>query len=126
LQRSDAELVTTACGGDIDSFRELYERYHAMAVGIARGRLSDLHLAEDAAQEAFAVACRRLHSLRDFAEDSAVPGTFRYLGKEVKLGSGDRIVCWYKLKSTGTYRAVYGDLTVKDVEPKDLPLPVAK
>src|SRR3954464_2470958 len=36
-----------------------------MAVGIARGRLSDRHLAEDAAQEAFAIACRTLSALRD-------------------------------------------------------------
>ena len=36
-----------------------------MAAGIARSRLFDQHLAEDAAQEAFAVACQRLSSLRD-------------------------------------------------------------
>jgi RNA polymerase sigma-70 factor (ECF subfamily) len=36
-----------------------------MAVGIARGRLMDLHLAEDAAQEAFATACRTLSTLQD-------------------------------------------------------------
>jgi RNA polymerase sigma-70 factor (ECF subfamily) len=65
LQRSDAELVEAACAGDIDSFRKLYERYYGMAVGIARSRLADQHLAEDAAQEAFATVCRRLCSLRD-------------------------------------------------------------
>jgi RNA polymerase sigma-70 factor (ECF subfamily) len=65
LQRSDAELVDAASRGDIASFRELYERHYRMAVGIARSRLSDLHLAEDAAQEAFAIACRRLALLRD-------------------------------------------------------------
>jgi RNA polymerase sigma-70 factor (ECF subfamily) len=65
LRRSDRELVEAACAGDIDSFRELYERHHRMAVGIAYSRLSDQHLAEDAAQEAFAVACRRLSSLRN-------------------------------------------------------------
>jgi RNA polymerase sigma-70 factor, ECF subfamily len=65
LQRSDAELVEAACGGDIASFRDLYERHYRMAVGIARSRLSDPHLAEDAAQEAFATACRQLSSLRD-------------------------------------------------------------
>jgi RNA polymerase sigma-70 factor, ECF subfamily len=65
LQRSDAELVSAACGGDHDSFRTLYERYYGMAVAIARGRLADRHLAEDAAQEAFATACRRLYGLRD-------------------------------------------------------------
>jgi RNA polymerase sigma-70 factor (ECF subfamily) len=43
----------------------LYERHYRMAVGIARGRLSDRHLAEDAAQEAFAIACRTLSTLRD-------------------------------------------------------------
>jgi hypothetical protein len=59
-----------------------------------------------------------------FVKDHTVPGTFRYLGKGVKLGDAGRIVCWYKLKDTGTYRAVYGDLRVRDVAPADLPLPV--
>jgi len=65
LQRSDAELVKAACAGDVDSFRELYERHYRVALGIARSRLFDRHLAEDAVQEAFATACRRLHSLRN-------------------------------------------------------------
>ncbi len=71
MQCSDSELVEAACAGDIDSFRELFERYYSMTVAIARSRLSDHHLAEDAAQEAFASACRQLPSLRDttrFAE----------------------------------------------------------
>ena len=58
-----------------------------------------------------------------FTEDHTVENTFRYLGKGVKLGEKDRIVCWYKLKSTNAYRVVYGDLSVKDVNQKDLPLP---
>jgi hypothetical protein len=56
-----------------------------------------------------------------------VENSFRYLGKGVKLGDKDRIVCWYKLKDAkdaNTYRVVYGDLSVKDVAAKDLPLPV--
>ena len=61
-----------------------------------------------------------------FAEETAEPRSFRYLGKGVKLGTGERIVCFYKLKGAGKYRAVYGDLTVKDVDPKDLPLPVGE
>jgi RNA polymerase sigma-70 factor (ECF subfamily) len=63
LQRFDAELVAAASQGDLASFGQLYERYYRMAVGIARNRLSDEHLAEDAAQEAFAVACRTLSTL---------------------------------------------------------------
>lgn len=61
--RSDAELVEAACNGDVDSFRCLYERHYRLAIGIARSRLRDRHLAEDAAQEAFAIACRKLHTL---------------------------------------------------------------
>jgi outer membrane lipoprotein-sorting protein len=65
--------------------------------------------------------------LRNFLDESVRPKSFRYLGKGVKLGDKDRIVCWYKLtdaKDPNTYRVVYGDLSVKDVAAKDLPLPV--
>lgn len=65
LQPTDAELVAAACRGDVASFAHLYERHYRLAVGIARCRLADGHLAEDAAQEAFAVACRTLASLQD-------------------------------------------------------------
>lgn len=65
MESTDAELVRAACRGDVDSFRRLYERYYRLVLGIARSRVSDQHLAEDAAQEAFAVACRKLASLRD-------------------------------------------------------------
>ena len=59
-----------------------------------------------------------------FLNHSTVENSFRYLGKGVKLGDKDRVVCWYKLKGATSYRVVYGDLSVKDVAPKDLPLPV--
>ncbi|QDT97484.1 hypothetical protein [Gimesia aquarii] len=80
-------------------------------------------------QKMVEVQTKHLHNgngvvMPSFANEYAVNGRFRYLGKGVKLGSTDRIVMFYKLKSTGTYRAIYGDLTVKDVVPEDLPLPV--
>lgn len=71
MERTDAELVKAATQGDLASFGQLYERHYRLAVGVARARLSDRHLAEDAAQEAFAVACRTLPTLRNlerFAE----------------------------------------------------------
>jgi RNA polymerase sigma-70 factor, ECF subfamily len=63
-ERPDAELVAAARQGDADSFTELYRRHYAAAVGIAYATLSDRHLAEDAAQEAFAITCRDLGRLR--------------------------------------------------------------
>ncbi len=58
-----------------------------------------------------------------FVEDRTVTGSFRYLGKGVRLGDKDRIVCWYRLKGAATYRVVYGDLNIKDMSADDLPLP---
>lgn len=63
MQRSDQVLVEAACNGDIESFRELYERHYSRIVAIARSHLHDQHMAEDAAQETFAVACQKLSSL---------------------------------------------------------------
>ena len=64
-----------------------------------------------------------------FLEDYADWSSFRYFGKGLKLGNKNAIVCWYKLKAAkdpSTYRVVYGDLSVKDVAAKDLPLPVGE
>jgi RNA polymerase sigma-70 factor (ECF subfamily) len=64
MERADAELVEAACKGEVSSFGELYRRHYRAAVGIAYCALSDRHLAEDAAQESFAIACRNLGRLR--------------------------------------------------------------
>ena len=64
LERTDAELVEATRNGDVSSFAELYRRHYMAAVGDRVLRLSDRHLAEDAAQDAFAVACRDLCRLR--------------------------------------------------------------
>ena len=65
MPSTDAELIAAALQGDRSSFGRLYVRYYRLAVGMARSRVSDVQLAEDAAQEAFAVAFRTLSSLQD-------------------------------------------------------------
>jgi outer membrane lipoprotein-sorting protein len=60
-----------------------------------------------------------------FTQNNAAPGSFRYVGVGVKLGDAKRIVCWYQSKGTGKYRAIYGDLKIKDVTSNELPLPVS-
>ncbi len=57
-------------------------------------------------------------------KEETVPDSFKYVGSGVKLGMAERIICWYKLKSTGKLRAVSGDLKMKDVRPEELPLPI--
>jgi len=68
---NEVALVEAAQGGCLESFGALYQRYHNPIVALAYAQLGDKHAAEDAAQEAFAVACRDLRSLRDKAKFGA-------------------------------------------------------
>jgi hypothetical protein len=46
---------------------------------------------------------------------------WHYAGSGVKLGDANTPIFWYRPKDSKTYRVIYGDLTVKDVKPEDLP-----
>ncbi|MBN2271059.1 MAG: sigma-70 family RNA polymerase sigma factor [Sedimentisphaerales bacterium] len=63
-QEPDSVLVESAVNGDGDSFTELCRRYYAAMVAIAHSIIGDKHLAEDAAQLAFAKAAVKLPQLR--------------------------------------------------------------
>ncbi len=63
----DAEddiLVRRALLADSESFGQLCRRYYPPLVAVADSILLDHHLAEDAAQEALACACRQLPRLK--------------------------------------------------------------
>jgi outer membrane lipoprotein-sorting protein len=50
-----------------------------------------------------------------------------YAGKDVKLGTPDRPIFWYKPTGAEKYRVIYADLSVKDMTPDDVRmLPEAK
>lgn len=61
---SEERLVEAAQKGHLQSFAILYERYYGAMVAVAYSVLADHGLAEDAAQETFAIACRDLPKLR--------------------------------------------------------------
>ena len=44
-----------------------------------------------------------------------------YAGNGVKLGDADKAVFWYLPDGSEKFRVIYGDLSVKDVAPEDLP-----
>ncbi len=60
----DKALVEAAQNGHLESFGVLYERYHSPMAALAYSVLGDRDLAEDAAQETFAIACQNLGTLR--------------------------------------------------------------
>ena len=45
----------------------------------------------------------------------------RYAGENAKYGDADTAIFWYRPKGSEAYRAIYGDLSIKDVAPEDLP-----
>ena len=61
---SQTQLVEAAQNGHLESFGALYERYHSAVVALAYSMLANRDLAEDAAQEVFAIACRDIGSLK--------------------------------------------------------------
>ena len=63
-QKPDTVLVRSAIDGDAESFTELCQRYYPAMVAIAHSMLGDRHLAEDAAQQAFAKAAVKLPQLK--------------------------------------------------------------
>src|ERR1051325_5754994 len=61
----DADLFHAARRGDKRAFVEIVARHQAMVCGIALGILGDFAASEDAGQEAFLTAWRKIQELRD-------------------------------------------------------------
>jgi hypothetical protein len=62
------------------------------------------------------------HPLLQFVEDQTAPDSFHYVGAGAKVGQADRIVCWFITRATAEHRAVFGDLSIRDVTSSELPL----
>jgi RNA polymerase sigma-70 factor (ECF subfamily) len=63
-ESNERAIVEAACRGDVKALAGLYERYYAAMVWVAYSVLLDRGLAEDAAQQTFATAYRKIRSLR--------------------------------------------------------------
>jgi outer membrane lipoprotein-sorting protein len=46
---------------------------------------------------------------------------WRYAGENVKYGQAETPIFWYQPQGSATYRVIYGDLSVRDIAPQDLP-----
>ena len=56
-----------------------------------------------------------------FVTQLPAESNWRYAGENVKSGEVEIPIFWYQPVGSQTYRVIYGDLSVKDVEPVDLP-----
>ncbi|MHC4618011.1 MAG: RNA polymerase sigma factor [Planctomycetota bacterium] len=63
--KEERQIVEAARNGDVESFGRLYERYYAAMVWLAYSIVAERSLAEDAAQQTFALACEKLAGLKE-------------------------------------------------------------
>src|SRR5476651_832781 len=85
--QQDESAVTAVRGGDAERYRELVERHERRVYAVAWSRLGDAALAEEATQEAFIRAYRRLWLLGDGAKFSCWVNT---IVRRIAINSGLR------------------------------------
>lgn len=102
---SDAELVRQARAGDKRAFVAIVSRYQATVCGIALGILGDFAASEDAGQEAFLSAWKRLNDLQD-------PTRLR-----AWLGQIARNAALRQLRGRRDHEALPEDPAVEDTQP---------
>ena len=56
-----------------------------------------------------------------FVTQLPAESNWRYTGENVQFGDAATPVFWYKPAGSQIYRVIYGDLTIKDVAPENLP-----
>ena len=83
----DESAVAAVRGGDAERYRELVERHERRVFAVAWSRLGDAALAEEATQEAFIRAYRRLWLLGDGAKFS---GWVNTIARRVAINFGLR------------------------------------
>jgi hypothetical protein len=57
-----------------------------------------------------------------FIEQIKANGTWRYWGQGLRLGDTQAVICWWQPSGGENYRVMYGDLQVKDVAKRSLPV----
>src|SRR5450631_2440633 len=85
--QQDQSAVAAVRGGDAERYRELVERHERRVFAVACSRLGDAALAEEATQEAFIRAYRRLWLLGDGAKFS---GWVNTIARRVAINFGLR------------------------------------
>jgi len=90
---SEPMLVQAAQNGDLESFAALYNRYHSPMVALGFSMLGDRDMADDAAGEAFAIACRDLSRLKSEEKFAAwLAGICRNVARQMlRIGKGKNI-----------------------------------
>lgn len=97
-----------------DALRKLYEDFKE---GLdEKEKPGDLKLQAQFNQNKYQPMNRALK----FTQRMTDNGQWRYVGKDVQFGDTDTPICWWRPEGSETYRIMYGDLNIRDVEPADM------
>ncbi len=92
-QEPETKLVEAAQKGCIESFGALYEHYYSSIAALAYSVLGDRQLAEDAAQEVFAIACKDIADLKSKEKFAAwLAGICRNTAKQMLRVNRNKLV----------------------------------
>jgi hypothetical protein len=80
-------------------------------------KIEELGLSDEEATELGMKLARHLLFIRFFKGR----GEWHYAGQGVKLGDAETPIFWYRPEDSETYCVIYGDLSVRDVTPENLP-----
>jgi len=80
-------------------------------------KIDELGLSDEEETELGMNLARHLLFIRFFKGQ----GQWHYAGQGVKLGDAEAPIFWYRPEDSETYRVIYGDLSVRDVAPENLP-----
>jgi hypothetical protein len=64
--------------------------------------------------------------LERFVNDNTLPDSFQFVGSGAKAGNAEQIIAWYRLKHGKQLRAIFGNLTIREVSDKDLPFIIGR
>ena len=66
-------------------------------------------------------AWQRMASGMVFVMQLPQSSNWRYVGENIKFGTSDKAIFWYRPEGSQNYRVIYGDLSVWEVSPENLP-----
>jgi hypothetical protein len=75
---------------------------------------------ETSQQERHAEAMQMYRGIM-FVTQLPAESNWRYAGENIKYGDAETPIFWYRPEGSQTYRVIYGDLSIKDIAPENLP-----
>ncbi len=109
------ELNIKAAG---EFFQRIREKMGLKGLTFKEGETPEF--AEPKFSEFFPIRQRIIRGL-GFISKLPPESDWHYVGKDVKFGEAEKPIFWYKPEGSPTYRVLYGDLSIKNVKPENLP-----